>query len=143
MQPVGAPETEVRPDFKVDCPAKFGSSNSFITQLAKAPGRPVRLPRCYVRPSGSAPTTLSQAAQQKWPGRVGPAPFPSLTSLLGRPNGNVEDGNTGRSSLMSAGLGGQRRACVLWRRLAKTERCVQGRFRPSIRTGGRRSVLLL
>lgn len=59
MLPVCAPEMEVQPDFKVDCPAKFRSCNSFLTQLVKAPTMPILLPRCYICPSGSVNMTLS------------------------------------------------------------------------------------
>lgn len=58
MLPVCAPEMEVQPDFKVDCPAKFRSCNSFITQLVNAPGMPILLPRCYICPSGSVNMAL-------------------------------------------------------------------------------------
>lgn len=112
MQPVCAPEMEVQPDFKVDCPAKFRSCNSFITQLVNAPGMAILLPRCYICPSGSVPTTLSQAAEQK---RLDESARPLLVSMfhLGCSNENGEDRNTKRSCLMSAGLGPAARVCVM------------------------------
>lgn len=102
----------MQPDFKVDCPAKFGSCNSFITQLVNAPGMPVRLPRCSVCPSGSLPAALSQAAEQN--GLDASArPLPVSASHLGRPNENVGDGNAERSCLMSAGFGPAACVCVM------------------------------
>lgn len=85
MLPVCAPEMEVQPDFKVDCPAKFRSCNSFITQLVNAPGMPILLPRCYICPSGSVNMALCACMSHR---RCS--------------NENVENRKTKRLRLMSA-----------------------------------------
>lgn len=126
MLPVCAPEMEVQPHFKVDCPAKFRSCNSFITQLVNAPGMPILLPRCYICPSGSVNMTL-------WTKRSRPIGPPFL------PTCHI------RGVLMRMFKTGKPRGCawcrqsvyVLWQRSVKRKRCVQGQSRLSIREEGK------